>query len=1009
MEVDIDVSDNSNTIFNLSGEVWLGGGVHWMEGSNAAALKTKSSSVSTLEFGTGTNVFKMVGGLGGDGVFSAGDATTTAAGPESGGDFKQGNVAIGYGCVCDASGGGQVALGRLARTHGAKGDGDDGHLLGVSLYKPFVYTDGSGANGTAGTSFAFGYDASGPALLAKPAGSATGWYPLAGTNLSISGDMQNMWVTAGNTIYPNTTHAGAVHSLELRNPALSSSSNAGVLIMDGNFPERSAALTIAPKAAAMTAMSPTWSGGVSGAAMLVEMIGPSGSCPSGTYFTFGGKGDGVPAIFINNSVVADASSYIMIGDNSSNIWSISGDVSDNTTCCLDNSKNIWQLTLDVSDNSNNIWNLTIDVSDNSNNIWQLTLDVSDNSNNIFNLSGDIHHLQQSRWHLNDVAGTDYGIYYSSPDEEAGTVAIGMDPSSAAMLSISGSISTPNALQTYGGVLMHNLDEYQGPKSLYYDPHTGRVTYDDTSGGGGGGGSSGPDSYYTLTKTTGDLSNNYFPDSSLNPQVNVFDGVIEPAGSGSPDIEFYAGTAGGGTTHTHAYFSTHKKGVYLISLNLHLTASGGFPALQDTSGNVRIVKGKLYGGASLIDVPLGSCGGVNASGGLEQTIMCTAPLDAGEFVSFWFFNGTQNTNVLADIGTTANFAKIGGGGSDSFWTQDQYGIRYPSGTDTSNVGIGMDSSASYSLSVSGGLFTSGSVKFANLTEHTPSTGNKSLFWDTTTNEVTYGDASGGTGGGGGGGGKGGRMLVLGPRCDYSGHYKVSAFEFVGPGVTPWTSFSGPFSSSLRDGSNGTSGYIDAGGDGSGNAIVIGNFPTWSELGGATQFRLTLIGAGGGGNGGQEGKNDDRGGGGGAAEALIDCVSENVYNHYFGDPKCELRLATRGQCCPHDAGAYHCVAGTEPRWITNSSGASYLWSADGSGASTYMAFANYDTSGAPVLDSSQGLQAWLFTQCGADRSTLTQDFDGEGGGGWFDPSSSLGRQRGCRAPNSADLSWRESTFF
>ena len=964
----IDVSDNSNNIFDLSnevqdlsGEVWVGGGVHWVEGSDPLrALAAKSTDVTTLEFGGA--LFKII--MGADGTFSAGDATTTAAGPESGGNNVQGNVAIGYECICDASGGGQVALGRLAKTHGAPGDdaGSPSHPLGVSLYKPFVYTDGSGVGPAAGSSFAFGYDASGPALLAKVPGSAIGWYPLAGTNLSISGDMQNFWVTAGNTIYPNTTHAGAVHSLELQDPTLTTGTNAGALIMNGTFPGRSAELTIAPwKTAMPSSGSHAWlagANGVSGAAMLVEMIGPSGSCPSGTYFTFGGKFDSVPAIFINNDVVADASSYIMIGDNSSNIWSISGDVSDNTTCCLDNSQNIWQLTIDVSDNSNNIWNLTIDV--------------SDNSNNIFNLSGDVHNLSQSRWHADND-----GIYYPDPAGTAGVVAIGMDPSSAAMLSISGSISTPNALQTYGGVLMHNLDEYQGPKSLYYDPHTGRVTYDDTSGGGGGG-SSGPDTYYTLTKTTDDLSNNFFPDSSLNSPINVFDGVLNNTGSGA-GIEFYAGTAGGGSSTASAY-GIHKDGVYLISLNLHLTASGGFSALEDTSGNVRIVKGLAYDAPTsplLIDVPLGSCGGVNASGGLEQTIMCTAPLDDGDFVSFWFFNGTQNTNVLADIGTTANFAKIGGGGSDSFWTQDQYGIRYPSGTDTSNVGIGMDSSASYSLSVSGGLFTSGSVKFANLTEHT--TGNKSLFWDTTTNEVTYGDASGGTGGGGGGG-KGGRMLVLGPRCDYSG-----SFEGTQDILTPWTSFSGPFSSSLNEGNNGTSGYIDAGGDGSGNAMVIGNFPSWSELGGATQFRLTLIGAGGGGNGGGGGFTvANRGGGGGAAEAVIDCLSENVYNHYFGDPKCELRLATRGQCCPHDPYTT-AFAGTEPRWVTSSSGASYLWSSDGSGTSNRKVFSGYNASGASVSDVSQGLQAWLFTQCGGDSSTTsTLDGSGEGGGGWFDPS-------------------------
>ena len=786
-----DVSDNSYNIFRLSGEVWAGGGVHWVKGP-ASTLAAKSPNVSTLEFGGGK--FKMVMGLDGSGTFSAGYGNN-AAGTGASIYGNEGNVAIGYNCECDGSGGGQVALGRFAKTSGKPGDGSGGNLFGVSTYVPFVFTDGSGAGEGAGGSFGFGYDGSGPVILAKH-GDTGMWYPLAGTNLSISGDMQNMWVAPSTTIYPSANVLNFVDTLKLQDPANTTNSNAGSLIMDGCLScpgggGRSANLTIAPGAGtapgAMGAVLPSWSGGVSGAAMLVEMWGDGGSCPSGTYFTFGGKHDGVPAIFINNSVVADVSSYIMIGDNSINIWSISGDVSDNTTCCLDNSKNIWQLTLDVSDNSNNIWNLTGDVSDNSYNIFLLSGDVSnnttcclDNSQNIWKLTGDVSDNSYNIWNLTgDVSDNSYNIFLLSGDVSNNTTCC--------------------------------LDNSQN-----------------------------------IWKLTGDISDNSY---------NIF---------------------------------------------------------------------RLFG-------------------------------------------------------------IVNGGNLAGEWTPHAHaGIHYPpNSTDSSAVGIGVVPDAGARLKVEAvhaadtALYVAkGAVKFDATGLGPPTQLPQMLYYNPHTGLIKYGDVSGGAGGGGSG--KGGRMLVLGPRCDYSGHY-----ESGGPGGVPWTSFSGPFSGSLRDGEYGTGGYVDHHGDGSGNAMVIGNFPTWSELGGATQFRLTLIGAGGGGAGGDEGKNDDRGGGAGAAEALIDCASETIYNHYFGDPKCELRLATRGQCCPHDT-HQPAFAGTEPRYVTNSSGASYLWSADGSGASTYGAFSGYDTSGAPVLDSSQGLQAWLFTQCGADRSTLTQWFDGEGGGGWFDPS-------------------------
>ena len=93
-----------------------------------------------------------------------------------------------------------------------------------------------------------------------------------------------------------------------------------------------------------------------------------------------------------------------------------------------------------------------------------------------------------------------------------------------------------------------------------------------------------------------------------------------------------------------------------------------------------------------------------SGGLEQTITCVKPLHAENKVTFWLRNVTQNTNVIADIGTTANFARIGGGGERAVVVQGG-GVGSVRGVVSENtatgdysVAIGQNCSASGDYSV-----------------------------------------------------------------------------------------------------------------------------------------------------------------------------------------------------------------------------------------------------------------------------------------------------------------------
>ena len=210
-------------------------------------------------------------------------------------------------------------------------------------------------------------------------------------------------------------------------------------------------------------------------------------------------------------------------------------------------------------------------------------------------------------------------------------------------------------------------------------------------------------------------------------------------------------------------------------------------------------------------------------------------------------------------------------------------------------------------------------------------------------------SGGGGGSSGGGGSGGRLMVLGSKVSYDTAANVNAV------------FNGPFSNSLVDGGLGS--------NTSAPGLVRGSFPSWNDLDGPTQFKITLIGAGGGGNGVVL-PAINRGSGGGAAVAYIDCSNETTYNYYFNDSNCQIQLATQGQCtCP----------GVGTRYATDLSGCSYIWAADGSGASTFSWQGTYDVS--------MGEQAWLFAQCGGDV------LDTSGAGvGYIDISYSAGR-----APN------------
>ena len=397
--------DNSATVLDLSTNFWNRNTALWSTSAGALQPANDAATFHTLELTHG--------------LFAAGEACT-AIGAGANPSAHPGNVAIGYQCKCDGSGGGQVALGKSATT---TGNYQSGAHDGITLdYKPFVYADGSG------TQFAFGYDVSGtvssPALLVKQQNLP--WVPLASTQVSISGNMDNMWTDLTGKIYPSA-NAGSVHTLELQKHGATSGTNGGKLIMGGAFADytagtgssRSAYMTIAPIGAGVGGMpSPAAAAAFpSGGTFLVEQIGDNGSCPSGTYFTFGGISGSTrrPAIFINTDVVADASSYAMIGENSGNISTLIIDVSDISACCHDNSSNIHKIDVSLNALITDVSDISACCHDNSSNIHKIDVslnalitDVSDisaccydNSSNIYKIDVSLNALITD---VSDISG-----------------------------------------------------------------------------------------------------------------------------------------------------------------------------------------------------------------------------------------------------------------------------------------------------------------------------------------------------------------------------------------------------------------------------------------------------------------------------------------------------------------------------------------------------------------------------------------------------------------------------
>ena len=289
--------------------------------------------------------------------------------------------------------------------------------------------------------------------------------------------------------------------------------------------------------------------------------------------------------------------------------------------------------------------------------------------------------------------------------------------------------------------------------------------------GGGSDSHAPgsgDDYFTLTKTSGNCVG--FPDSSLNPVVNIFNGCSgemgdqDPAAGGGVGITFAPNLdvgppPGSPPLSAAGTFTIENEGNYLITLNLHLTAADGW--LADTSCNVKIINGTDWTTAIpnvLASVPLGIGGIVDYSGGIEQTITCVKPLANNTQISFWLENHLQFTNIRADVGTTANFARIGGGGGRGVMVQGSgkgsvvrtKAENYAGGAYSAAIGYDCSATVDYSVALGYKASTAGAVGFmyrdggelTGGTSHTLKFDSGNLWTDSSniTQEIANHDAS-----------------------------------------------------------------------------------------------------------------------------------------------------------------------------------------------------------------------------------------------------------------------------